>query len=355
MTMKFVDVSSYQGNYVIGSTGEDGVIVKATEGVSYVNPNCDFVAQQAISKGIPWGVYHYASGGDAATEAKYFVDNIRGYLNVGNKPALVLDWESGSNAAWGSTSWAKVFQDTVMALTGVQIGIYTGTDGCQQCGAVSSSAWLWFAGYHDMVDHGWDTNGDLTWSTGNWSVVTGWQFSSSPIDKSIFYIDAAQWPKLTGGNATPSPAPAPAPAPKPTSSTSGKNLEALASAVVNGELGSGDDRKARLGDKYDAVQTIVNERMGASDSATTIEVLRQGVLAGLYGNGDTRAWWLGTYYNAVQSVINGSASPSRVYTVEPGDTLSGIASYLGVDMNNLANSNGIADPNLIYAGQQLNY
>ena len=351
MTMKFVDVSSYQGNYVVGSTGEDGVIIKATEGTGYVNRNCDFVAQQAISKGIPWGLYHYANGGDAVTEANFFVDNIRGYLKVDNKPALVLDWESGSNASWGSTSWVKVFQDTVTSLTGVQIGVYTGPEGCPQCAAVADSAWLWFAAYHDMVDHGWDTNGDLTWSTGNWSVVTGWQFSSTPIDKSIFYIDADQWPKLTGGSS----APIAAPAPQPTSSpTSGKNLEALASAVVNGELGSGDERKARLGDKYDAVQTIVNERMGVSDSATTIEVLRQGVLAGLYGNGDTRAWWLGTYYNAVQSKINGSAS-TRVYTVEPGDTLSGIASYLGVDMNSLANNNGITNPNLIYAGQQLIY
>lgn len=352
MTMKFVDVASYQGNYVIGSTGEDGVIVKATEGVSYVNPNCDFVAQQAIRKGIPWGLYHYASGGDAVAEAKYFVDNIRGYLNVSNKPALVLDWESGSNDSWGSTSWAKVFQDTVKSLTGVQIGIYTGTEGAQQCGAVADSAWLWFAGYHDMVDHGWNTNGDLTWSTGRWSVVTGWQFSSTPIDKSIFYIDASQWPKLTGGTAK--PAPAPAPKPKPTVSTSGKNLEALATAVVNGELGSGDERKALLGNKYDAVQAIVNERLKASTSANTIDVLRKGVLAGLYGNGDTRAWWLGTYYNAVQSKINGSASP-RVYTVKSGDTLSGIASRLGVDMNSLARNNGISNPNLIYAGQQLKY
>lgn len=352
MTMKFVDVSSYQGEYIVGSHGENGVIIKATEGLGYVNPYCDFVAQQAIANNVPWGLYHYASGNDATAEAKYFIDNIRGYLDIDNKPALVLDWEGGTNSAWGSTSWVKVFQDTVKALTGVQIGVYTGQEGVKQCGAVADSAWLWFAAYHDMLDHGWDTNGDLNWSTGPWSIVTGWQFSSTPVDKSIFYLDAEQWPKLTGGTAAPTPAPEPAPEPSP--DTNGMNLEALASATIDGALGSGDERKARLGDKYDAVQTIVNERLGVSDSATTIEVLRQGVLAGLYGNGDERAWWLGTYYNAVQDAINGAAAP-RIYTVEPGDTLSGIASYLGVDVNTLAANNGIANPNLIYAGQQLIY
>jgi len=40
-------------------------------------------------------------------------------------------------------------------------------------------------------------------------------------------------------------------------------------------------------------------------------------------------------------------------TVEPGNTLSGIAAEYGTTYQNLAAENGIANPNLIYAGQRL--
>jgi LysM repeat protein len=43
------------------------------------------------------------------------------------------------------------------------------------------------------------------------------------------------------------------------------------------------------------------------------------------------------------------------YTVQSGDSLSGIGAQLGVDWQTLASINGISDPNLIYAGQVLNY
>ncbi len=40
-------------------------------------------------------------------------------------------------------------------------------------------------------------------------------------------------------------------------------------------------------------------------------------------------------------------------TVEPGNTLSGIAAEYGTTYQNLAAENGIANPNLIYAGQRI--
>jgi LysM repeat protein len=41
------------------------------------------------------------------------------------------------------------------------------------------------------------------------------------------------------------------------------------------------------------------------------------------------------------------------YTVQAGDTLSGIANQFGVDMNTIAAQNMITDPNVITVGQQL--
>ncbi len=47
-----------------------------------------------------------------------------------------------------------------------------------------------------------------------------------------------------------------------------------------------------------------------------------------------------------------AASGAR-YTVRPGDTLSAIGARFGVSYQAIARANGIANPNLIYAGQQL--
>ena len=48
-----------------------------------------------------------------------------------------------------------------------------------------------------------------------------------------------------------------------------------------------------------------------------------------------------------------AAALSSTYTIASGDTLSGIASEYGVSVSALASANGIADPNMIYAGQTI--
>ena len=47
-------------------------------------------------------------------------------------------------------------------------------------------------------------------------------------------------------------------------------------------------------------------------------------------------------------------SPSvTTYTIQPGDTLSGIAAQYGTSVSNLVALNGIANPDVIYAGQTI--
>lgn len=49
----------------------------------------------------------------------------------------------------------------------------------------------------------------------------------------------------------------------------------------------------------------------------------------------------------------GLSSSAATYVVRPGDTLSGIASRTGVSVGDLARTNGITDPNRVFAGQTL--
>ncbi|MDN5471326.1 MAG: LysM peptidoglycan-binding domain-containing protein, partial [Lactococcus lactis] len=50
-----------------------------------------------------------------------------------------------------------------------------------------------------------------------------------------------------------------------------------------------------------------------------------------------------------------SGATARSYTVRSGDNLSSIASRLGTTVQSLVSMNGISNPNLIYAGQTLNF
>ena len=59
--------------------------------------------------------------------------------------------------------------------------------------------------------------------------------------------------------------------------------------------------------------------------------------------------------NAIQNIVNGKmgATQAQYYTVQSGDTLSGIASRYGTTWQKLQAMNGISNPNMIYAGQKL--
>lgn len=67
---------------------------------------------------------------------------------------------------------------------------------------------------------------------------------------------------------------------------------------------------------------------------------------GLNGYGDA---------NAIQNIVNDKvgATQAQYYTVQIGDTLSGIAERYGTSYQHLARINGIGNPNLIYVGQKI--
>jgi rare lipoprotein A len=59
-------------------------------------------------------------------------------------------------------------------------------------------------------------------------------------------------------------------------------------------------------------------------------------------------------YSGAESYVSGDAG-GGTYVVQSGETLSGIAAELGTSVEDLAAANGIANPDLVYAGQTLYY
>jgi hypothetical protein len=88
VAIKVLDVASYQAT-TFPLTGIDGVIVKATEGTSYVNPKHDAQVNFGRAHGLVIGHYHYAHG----TEIHHQVDYFLGHAKPRSEDVLALDWE----------------------------------------------------------------------------------------------------------------------------------------------------------------------------------------------------------------------------------------------------------------------
>lgn len=97
-------------------------------------------------------------------------------------------------------------------------------------------------------------------------------------------------------------------------STATKSNDTIATEVLAGSWGNGDDRKTRLtaaGYNYAAIQAIVNARLNGTSTTTSNlksnDAIAREVIAGKWGNGQTRKDKLkaaGYDYNAVQAIVN---------------------------------------------------
>ena len=318
MVMRGIDISKWQSGIDISAVNADFVIVKATEGIGYVDKSCDGFFQKALSLGKKLGFYHFArptANNDPIREADFFYENCKGYFG---KAIPILDWEAENKQ---NVAYAKAWLDRVYQRSGVKPVIYMSesvANAYNWSSVANADYGLWVAKYRD-------NNQDYNYNMANagsrpkvkwWKFYCMWQWTSTGrlngysgnLDCNVFYGDGTTWDKYAGKSGTASkPAPAPAPAP------ARKSNEVIAQEVINGAWGNGEDRKKRLTDagyNYTVVQAIVNKKIAARN----------------------------------QSVY---------YVVKRGDTLSAIASKFGTTYQHLAQLNNIANPNKIYAGQKL--
>lgn len=231
MSLNGVDESNNQGDINNAVVPMDFDIIKATEGVGYVDPNCDANYQQAKAAGRKLGVYHFArpDGNDPVSEAKFFVQQTAGY---DGKSVFVLDLEVEPI----TPDWAKQWLDTVYDLTKVRPWLYMSESrfNTGDWSAVWPNYAAWVAKYPDNnVRNGYGAPAAVPNIKGDW-VIAGWQYTShgrlpgwgGNLDLDIFYGDPSAWDKYAVGDrnapapaAEPpvsSPEPTPSPSPEPT-------------------------------------------------------------------------------------------------------------------------------------------
>lgn len=312
--MNGIDISMWQNGIDLSAVKADFVIVKATEGIGYVDKTCDKFFQKALSLGKKIGFYHFARPrNDAVREAQYFYNNTKNYFG---EAIPILDWEAENKS---DVAWAKRWLDEVYRLSGVNPVIYMSesvANAYNWSSVANADYGLWVAKYRD-------NNPDYNYNMANagsrpkvkwWKFYCMWQWTSTGrlsgyngnLDCNVFYGDQSTWDAYVGKSTS-----AAKPQPKPTR----KTTDQIAEEVIAGQWGNGDDRKKRLsaaGYDYNAVQNVVNQKMAAKNKPASV-----------------------------------------YYTVKRGDTLSGIASKYGTTYQRIAQINGITNPNRIYAGQRI--
>lgn len=322
--LKGIDISSYQGN--ISDLGSDlaFVIIKATEGTGYTNPNLAEQVSVARRDGKLVGFYHFSDLSDANAESKHFTDTISQYIQPGDIAAL--DWETGGYSD-AIDAWCATFITDVDAVFGFVPMLYSNAN------RINSGAWpktratnagLWEAAY-----------GSAAPSPSPWPFEAIWQASSTGseqgiagnVDVDYFFGDTTAFQKYgykggVGSTAQPhvyaaTPAPAPVPAP------------------------NGGDVTVQRGNTLSAIAAAHGVSLAALEAANpqiaNFNVIYPGETVHLPGGS--------------QSV----PQASNVYHVVSGDYLSTIAARFGESLGEIEAKNPqIPNFNLIYPGEAIN-
>lgn len=205
--MNGIDISSHQTGIDLTKVPCDFVIIKATQGTKYVNPDMDRTVKQAVAKKKLIGFYHYASSGGAVKEAAHFLRTIPDVDAI-----LVLDWESYDNKNWGNVKYAKEFLDYILKKTGKIPFIYMSKSVCRSYdwSNVASYYPLWVAQYknYNYTAYQMEPWTDQ-YSYGAWKAPLIFQYSSAGrlagwngnLDLNISYMDAKTWNAYAKGKA----------------------------------------------------------------------------------------------------------------------------------------------------------
>lgn len=349
--MKGIDVSQHNGNIdwaKVKASGIDFAIIRIAYGQKAVDPKAIQNIEGAINAGLPFGIYTYSYALNttaAINEANLVISTLAPYKDKITYP-VVIDMEDADHykARYGMPS-----NDTLVDICKTECDIFKENGYIPMIYA--SKSWFdnqlnseklngidkWIAWWKTGADEQFDHNTYTVWQYTSNGTVDG---INGRVDMNIGYKDYTEGKVVEIETK-----------PEVSSDPQGSTLY-LASEVMKGTFGDGETRKQKLGSRWQEVQDFI-DHIYNSDTQT----LANETMAGKYGNGEIRKAVLGDKWDDVQAIINGTTKKvtntqtTRIYTVQAGDTLSGIASKYGTTYQHLAQINGIADPSKIYTGQ----
>lgn len=320
MSIHGIDVSKFQGsiNWAdVKNSGTRFVMIRAGYGQGNIDTEFRRNAEECNRLGIPFGVYwfSYAYTEDMARrEADYCIEAVADY-EVQYPVCFDFEYDSVDYAASQgvtitqslATSLVNVFCSRVQDL-GYFAMYYSNLDFLNRMFAPSlrEKYALWYAQYAAAPS----ITGMAIWqysSTGRISGISG------NVDQNVAYYDLAEvisragLNKLNGKVVTPAPS-----SPEPT--------DVIVYTVKPGDNLS--EIAARYGTTY--------ETLASYNNIENPNLIYPG--------------------QKIRIPVGYPETSTRYYTIQPGDTLSGIALRFGTTVGELQRLNGIKNPNLIYAG-----
>lgn len=193
-----IDVSSFQGTQNWAALAKDGLtfaFAKASEGEH--SRDSQFSAHMAgiLAAGLVPGAYHYGwPVQDAAVEAANYIAAVKPYARTGF--VHILDLERGpsnygTRSAAQIRAWAMAWITHVKAaFPGQRVGVYTSGSDITAGHLPAGSDFLWFPAY---------PSGAMTYAQAEARTRPApsgkqplfWQFTSTPLDRSIAYLSPA--------------------------------------------------------------------------------------------------------------------------------------------------------------------
>lgn len=305
--MKGLDISSYQKGinfYQIKDAGVQFLILRAGftgwgTGVNYNKDNCfeDFY-KQSKQHNIPVGAYWYSCANTyekGVAEARFMYENCLKGKQF--EFPIYIDVEEDRHQKVGKTyvtSAIKGFCETLENL-GYYVGIYANLNYFNNYINTPSLYMYdkWFAYWKNDLNKPSFPYGDY----GLWQNSSDGYVAGQRVDTNISYKDYptiiknAKLNGFTDNNVT-------------VNELDKYSDVELAKMVWQGKFGNGEERKLKLGDRYNAVQNLVNQGVG---KLKTIDEIAKEVIDGKWKNYPERKILLenaGYNYHEVQNRVN---------------------------------------------------
>lgn len=308
-----IDVSQWQGSIdfqQVADAGIRAVYIRSSLGGGYVDPYFEQNYQGAKAAGLKVGFYHYVTASTASQaryQAQFFVNTVQGKEY---DCRLAMDFESlaGLTEAEAEQIGLAFIQEVQQASAEEPV-IYSDTSNAQTMfGGALTEYPLWAAEYGVSSPS----------SAVNWDCWAGWQYTdegqvsgiSGDVDRDLYtdamFLDEPEQAK-------------PAKAPNP-------SAETITYQVQNG------DTLWSIAQRYHTTAAAIARENDLSNP----NIIHTGQTLKITVADDAP-----------------QADGYTIYTVQNGDTLSGIAAKFQTTAAQLAALNGIANPNVIHTGQRL--